>query len=81
MTEADQKKGFPFGLLVLLPFVLLVVYVGATGPLNWLLLNGYLAGDLEGVLMYVYSPLRYLMENSETFTSFIMWYDSLFNGA
>lgn len=76
----DEKKASwfsPAGFVFLL-VGMLVFYVLAIGPLEWLDNRGVFSNSTREVLMVLYFPVRWLVENSDAFAGWILWYAELF---
>lgn len=78
MTESENKKSFPWVIVVGLPFLLLFLYVGAIGPITWMFSHGYISSQMAETLELVYSPLRTVYDNVDFVRTILDWYMSLF---
>jgi hypothetical protein len=65
-----------FAIVVVLT-LLLVVYVLAIGPINWLIAKSYLNGTTHDIVGRAYSPLSFLAEKSPTLELLVDLYVNL----
>ena len=77
-NESGKRERSGFGpIVVLLILAMPLLYFLSTGPVLWLERRGYSSETTDSVLRAVYGPVRFLIENSDTFAKVFKHWASL----